>query len=41
MGNGSWITPQPFFDRVNAAWGPFGLDAAADKRNAKVPHEHY
>ena len=40
MGNPNWSTPQPFFDRVSAAWGPFGLDAAADGLNTKVPG-HY
>ena len=35
MGNGAWSTPQPFFERVSRAWGPFGLDAAASKANKK------
>ena len=35
MGNPNWSTPRSFFERVSAAWGPFGLDAAASKANKK------
>jgi phage N-6-adenine-methyltransferase len=30
-----WATPQDFFDRQNAMYGPFTLDVCADKENAK------
>lgn len=32
-----WSTPQDFFDRLNREFN-FGLDAAADKDNAKCPY---
>ena len=35
MGNPNWETPDYFFKRCEAAWGPFGLDAAADEVNSK------
>lgn len=30
-----WRTPHEVFSTLNAAFGPFGLDAAADEQNAK------
>lgn len=30
-----WATPQDFFDRVNAEYGPFDLDVCATAENAK------
>jgi phage N-6-adenine-methyltransferase len=35
VGNPNWETPPEFFDRCIEAWGPFDLDAAANKSNAK------
>lgn len=32
-----WRTPQDLFDRCNARWGPFNLDAAATEANALCP----
>jgi phage N-6-adenine-methyltransferase len=31
-----WATPQDFFDKLNGAYGPFTLDAAASAENYKV-----
>ncbi len=33
--NGDWSTPDYFFKRCDATWGPFGLDAAANIENKK------
>jgi len=35
MGNANWETPNGFFLTCNDAWGPFDVDAAADKNNTK------
>mgnify|MGYP003147935647 CR=1 FL=1 len=35
MGNTNWETPAHFFDRCQEAFGPFFLDAAADRLNTK------
>lgn len=32
-----WPTPQDFFDKCNAEFGPFELDVAASPDNAKCP----
>ncbi len=34
----SWETPQPLFDSLNKAFGPFTLDAAASEGNHKCSH---
>jgi phage N-6-adenine-methyltransferase len=33
----NWSTPQDFFDKVAAEFGPFDLDPCADATNAKAP----
>ena len=33
----NWPTPQDFFDRVNALYGPLELDVCASSENAKCP----
>ena len=33
----NWHTPQDFFDRVNALYGPLELDVCASSENAKCP----
>ena len=35
MGNTNWGTPNDFFDRCNEAFGPFGIDLAANEENKK------
>lgn len=35
MANTNWETPEWFFRRCEAAWGPFGLDVSATKENYK------
>ena len=35
-----WATPQHFFDKLNARFGPFTLDPCANSSNYKVP-KHY
>lgn len=32
-----WATPQAFFDRVSAEFGPFAVDVCASVENAKAP----
>lgn len=32
-----WATPQDFFDKCNAEFGPFNLDVCASPENAKAP----
>lgn len=38
MGNENWETPNYFFERCEAAWGPFGMDAAASDDNSKCDY---
>jgi phage N-6-adenine-methyltransferase len=33
----NWATPQDYFDRVSATYGPFDLDVCASVDNAKCP----
>ncbi len=35
MGNANWETPPEFFKVCSDVWGPFEVDAAADKANTK------
>lgn len=35
--NSEWETPQPLFNRINALFGPFTLDACANVKNKKCP----
>ena len=34
----NWATPQDFFDKCSAEFGPFDLDACASEENHKAPH---
>lgn len=36
-----WSTPQDFFDKCNAEFGPFTLDVCADAENTKVSHFYF
>ncbi len=35
QGSYDWATPESFYDLLNEAFGPFALDAAASRKNAK------
>lgn len=37
-GKDDWATPQDLFDKINAKFGPFTLDAAASSKNTKCPN---